>query len=64
MLRYNISVDQLLFDVSKSQGKSTQRRQLDALLDVMSDKGIQVVMATAREIANIEQDLSIKTEGA
>ena len=64
MLRYNISVDQLLFDVSKSQGKSTQRRQLDALLDVMSDKGIQVVMATAREIANIEQGLSVKMEDA
>ena len=64
MQRYNISVDQLLFGVSQAQGKSTQRRQLDALLDGMSDKGIQVVMATAREIADIEQGLSIKTENA
>ena len=64
MLRYNISVDQFLFDVSQCQGKSTQRRQLDALLDGMSDKGIQVVMATAREIADIEQGLSTKTENA
>ena len=64
MLRYNISVDQFLFDVSQVQGKSTQRRQLDALLDGMSDKGIQIVMATAREIADIEQGLSIKTENA
>ena len=64
MLRYNISVDQLLFDVSPAQGKSTQRRQLDALLDGMSDKGIRVVMATAREIADIEQGLSTKTENA
>ena len=64
MQRYNISVDQFLFDVSPVQGKSTQRRQLDALLDGMSDMGIQVVMATAREIADIEQGLSIKMEDA
>ena len=64
MQRYNISVDQFLFDVSKVQGKSTQRRQLDALLDGMSDMGIRVVMATAREIADIEQGLSTKTENA
>ena len=64
MLRYNISVDQFLFDVSQDQGKSTQRRQLDALLDGMSDMGIRVVMATAREIADIEQGLSSKTENA
>ena len=64
MLRYNISVDQFLFDVSQDQGKSTQRRQLDALLDGMSDTGIRVLMATAREIADIEQGLSSKTENA
>ena len=64
MRRYNISVDQLLFDVVQGQGKSTQRRQLDALLDGMSDKGIQVVMATVREIADIEQGLSAEMEDA
>ena len=64
MLRYNISVDQFLFDVSPVQGKNTLRRQLDALLDGMSDMGIRVVMATAREIADIEQGLSSKTENA
>ena len=64
MQRYNISVDQFLFDASQVQGKSTQRRQLDALLDGMSDTGIRVVMATAREIADIEQGLSNKTEDA
>ena len=64
MHRYNISVDQFLFDVSPVQGKSTQRRQLDVLLDGMSDTGIRVVMATAREIADIEQGLSSKTENA
>lgn len=62
MLRYNISVDQLLFDAP--QGKNTLRRQLDALLDGMSDTGIRVVMATAREIAEIEQGLSDKMEDA
>ena len=64
MQRYNISVDQFLFDVSPVQGKNTLRRQLDALLDGMSDMGIRVVMATAREIADIEQGLSGKTEDA
>ena len=64
MQRYNISVDQFLFDVSPVQGKNTLRRQLDALLDGMSDTGIRVVMATAREIADIEQGLSSKTENA
>ena len=64
MLRYNISVDQFLFGVAQAQGKSTQRRQLDALLDGMSDMGIRVVMAAAREIADIEQSSSIKMEDA
>ena len=64
MQRYNISVDQFLFDVSPVQGKNTLRRQLDALLDGMSDMGIRVVMATAKEIADIEQGLSSKTENA
>lgn len=53
MLRYNISVDQLLFEASI--GKSTQRRQLDAMLDRLSDEGIRIVTATAKEIIEIEQ---------
>ena len=52
MLRYNISVDQFL--LKQPAGKNTQRRQLDALLDDMSDKGIRIVTATAREIAEVE----------
>ena len=52
MLRYNISVDQFLLE--QSAGKNTQQRQLDALLDDMSDTGIRIVTATAREIAEIE----------
>ena len=62
MLRYNISVDQLLFEAPT--GKSTQRRQLDAMLDGMSDVGIRIIMATAREITEIEQAVHSRTEDA
>ena len=62
MLRYNISVDQLLFEAPT--GKSTQRRQLDAMLDGMSDEGIRIIMATAREITEIEQAVHSRTENA
>lgn len=51
--RYNISVDQLFFP-NKDAEKSTQRRQLDTLLDGISDTGLQVVTAVAKEIAEIE----------
>ncbi len=54
MLRYNISVDQFLLE--QPAGKNTQRRQLDALLDDMSDTGIRIVTATAREIAEVESE--------
>ncbi len=60
MLRYNISVDQFLLE--QPTGKNTQRRQLDAMLDRMSDEGIQIVTATAREIIEIEQASSNKME--
>ena len=62
MLRYNISVDQLLFEAPT--GRSTQRRQLDAMLDGMSDEGIRIIMATAREITEIEQAVHSRTEDA
>ena len=39
--RYHISVDQFFFPNSNAE-KSTGRRQLDALLDGMSDKGISL----------------------
>ena len=51
--RYDISVDQFFFP-DKSAEKDTQRRQLDTLLDSMSEKGIRVVTATAKEIAEVE----------
>ncbi|MGO4924362.1 hypothetical protein ACTQ44_05335 [Ligilactobacillus ruminis] len=34
--------------------KSTQRRQLDTMLDNISDKGLKIVNATAKEVAEIE----------
>ena len=52
--RYHISVDQFFFPNSNAE-KSTGRRQLDALLDGMSDKGIRIVTATAKEIAEVEK---------
>ena len=53
--RYDISVDQFFFP-DKAAEKSTQRRQLDTLLDGMSDKGIRIVTATAKEIAEVENE--------
>ena len=41
--RYHISVDQFLLETPPE--KNTQRRQLDALLDGMSDTGIFVVFS-------------------
>ena len=54
MLRYNISVDQFLLDTPA--GKDTKRLQLDALLDDMSDNGIRIVTATAKEISEVEKE--------
>ena len=54
MLRYNISVDQFLFRYAHQ--KDTKRRQLDALLDDMSDNGIRIVTATAKEISEVEKE--------
>ena len=51
--RYDISVDEFFFP-DKSADKSTQRRQLDAMLDGMSEKGLRIVTAAAREISDIE----------
>lgn len=56
MLRYHISVDQFLLDTPPE--KNTQRRQLDALLDDMSDTGIQILTATAKEIIEVEKNHS------
>ena len=53
--RYEISVDQYFFP-NKTAEKSTQRRQLDAMLDNMSEEGLRIVAATAKEVAEIETE--------
>ena len=53
--RFGISVDQFFFP-DKETDKSTQRRQLDILLDGMSDQGLRIVTAAAKEIADIEAE--------
>ena len=52
--RYSISVDQFFFP-NKDAEKNTQRRQLDTLLDGMSNDGLEIVTATAREITEVEK---------
>lgn len=51
----DISVDQFFFP-DKAAGKNTERRQLDTLLDSISDKGIRIVTATAKEIAQVQNE--------
>ena len=47
--RYHISVDQLLFE-DTTESKSTARRQLDPLLDGMTETELKIVIATAQAI--------------
>ena len=51
----DVSVDQFFFP-DKQTDKSSQRRQLDSLIDEMSDTGIRIVTATAKEIAEVEKE--------
>ena len=51
----DVSVDQFFFP-NTDINKSTQRRQIDSLLDEISDKGLQIVTATAREIKKVETE--------
>ena len=52
--RYDISVDQLFFP-NKEVSKTTERRQLDSLLDGMSDNGLHIVTETAKAIIETEK---------
>ena len=47
--RYHISVDQLLFG-DATESKSTARRQLDPLLDEMTEAELKSIIATAQAI--------------
>ena len=51
--RYHISVDQFFF-ADESTEKNTQRRQLDALLDQMSDRDLKIMTAAAAKIVELE----------
>ena len=55
MSRYHLSVDQILFGEAKS-GKSTAYRQLDALVDELTDKEIQILIDTAQAILDARTD--------
>ena len=51
----DVSVDTFFFP-NKETDKSTQRRQLDSLLDEVSDQGLLIVTATAKEIKEVETE--------
>ena len=46
---FNISIDQFFFP-DNSESKTTQRRQLDAKLDSMDEKGLHIMTGTAEAI--------------
>lgn len=50
----DMSVDQFFFP-EKSAAKTTQRRQLDALLNRISEDGLLIITAAAKEIADTER---------
>lgn len=51
MERYHVSVDQILFG-EEADGKTTARRQLDALADDLNDTEIGIIIATAQALLN------------
>ena len=51
----DVSVDTFFFP-NKETDKSTKRRQLDCLLDEVSDQGLRIVTATAKEIKEVETE--------
>lgn len=51
---FDISVDQYIF-TEKSTGKSTARRQLDAMLDTLTDKELSVVEATVQGLCKAKE---------
>ena len=51
----DVSVDQFFFPNTETD-KTTQRRQLETLLDSISDKGLRIVTATAKEVKEVESE--------
>ena len=54
MSRYHISVDQFLFG-NTADGKSTARRQLDALADELTDREIGIIIATVQAVLDARE---------
>ena len=51
---FDISIDNIFFpDTTKS--KTTQRRQLDAMLDSMDEKDLSVITATAKAMKKVKE---------
>jgi len=50
----DISVDQFFF-AEPGENKTTQRRQLDAMLDSMDEKELNVITATARAMQELKE---------
>ena len=53
--RYHISVDQFLFENS-ADGRSTERRQLDTLLDGLDEREIRIITATVQAMLDEKAD--------
>ena len=54
MSRYHISVDQFLFG-DTTDGKSTARRQLDALADELTDREIGIIIVTVQAVLDARE---------
>lgn len=54
MERYHVSVDQILFG-EEAGGKTTARRQLDALADDLNDTEIGIIIATAQALLDARE---------
>jgi len=50
---FNISVDNFFFP-DNTESKTSQRRQLDAILDGMDEKELSVILATAKSLREIK----------
>ena len=54
--RYHISVDQFFFP-NETADKTTRRRQLDTLLDDLSEGGLHIVTETAKAVIDTEKNI-------
>lgn len=52
--RYHISVDQFFYP-NETADKTTRRRQLDTLLDDLSEGGLHIVTETAKAVIDTEK---------